>query len=186
MHRIDNTCFLLYIEPPQEARSQIPVEDEIARIITIALSEAVHGTANYFELNEPPSFDESSGWRGYHRTGCGVRSTSCDYFLQNGMITNSLCVFYLQYYRDSIPSSEMEKVRSLVSFYKEKYRRSPEFLLQEVPYDPHVGTEPGIKTLFPEKRVSAWMHPQVEEPKDETATNHIRQERSKTDKGSMG
>jgi hypothetical protein len=45
------------------------------------------------------------------------------------MITNSLAAFYLRYYRNSIPESEMKKVMKVVTYYKEKYRDNPEKLI---------------------------------------------------------
>jgi hypothetical protein len=121
MHRPDTTRFLLYIEPKKDEKLEIPVEDEITYIVDLALWEAKSGISNYYEINETPWFEEDNSFRGYHRTDCVERSTSCDYLLKNGMITNSLCVFYLKFYRNSIPESEMKKVRALVDYYK-KYR----------------------------------------------------------------
>ena len=118
MHRIDNSRFLLYIEPCSEAKSLTPVNDEITQIMELALSEAVSGVASYSKMNIPEWFEKGNGWRGSHCSDCGERSDNQDYLLKNGMITNSLCVFYLQYYRDSIPESEMNKVKELVEFYK--------------------------------------------------------------------
>jgi hypothetical protein len=65
---------------------------------------------------------------GWHTTACGMESESQDFLLENGMITNSLCVFYLQYYRSSIPKSEMKKVYQLIAYYKTKYKNKPEML----------------------------------------------------------
>ena len=120
MNRIDNSVFLLYIEPRKEDKSPIPLEDEISEIMVRAIYESVSGTANYSSTNEPERFRSGSGYRGVHTTSCGKRSSNNDYLLKNGMITNSLCVYYLVYYRDSIPKSEMDKVYELVNFYKNK------------------------------------------------------------------
>lgn len=117
MDRIDNSRFLLYIEPKKEEKRETPVNDEITEIMERAFSEAQSGAANYSRIGEPEHFS-NGGWRGWHTCDCGETSTGHDYLLKNGMITNSLCVFYLQYYRNSIPKSEMNKVMELVSFYK--------------------------------------------------------------------
>ena len=119
MNRIDNSKFLLYIEPKKERKSKTPLNDEITEIMKLAFSEAQHGVANYSSNNVSEVF-RNGGWRGWHTTDCGEHSTGHDYLLKNGMITNSLCVFYLQYYRESIPKSEMEKIINLVSFYKKQ------------------------------------------------------------------
>lgn len=87
-----------------------------------AFSEAEKGAANYSRIGEPERFQKNNSWRGFHSSDCGKCSTNCDYLLKNGMITNSLCVFYLRYYRNSIPKTEMEKVKELVSFYKDNQK----------------------------------------------------------------
>ena len=107
--------------------------DELTRIMQLALSEAITGMSNYDEPNEEPEFYECAGYRGFHRSDCGERSKSCDYLLENGMITNSLCVFYLQNYRNSVPASEMNKVTKLVAFYKHLYRDTPKILQRDIP-----------------------------------------------------
>ncbi|MEI6436731.1 MAG: hypothetical protein WCP32_18050 [Bacteroidota bacterium] len=138
MHRPDTSLFLLFIEPPKEEKSETPLIDELTRIMRLALSEAKSGMSNYFEPNEEPEFYECAGYKGYHRSDCGERSKSCDYLLKNGMITNSLCVFYLQYYRNSIPASEMNKVTELVAFYQHLYHDTPEILQRDIPDEPEI------------------------------------------------
>ncbi len=118
MHRIDNSKFLLYIEPNKEDKSEIPINDEITGLMAIAFMESKGGVANYSKLEEVENWKESMGYRGVHTTDCLKESDNRDYLLKNGMITNSLCVFYLQYYRDAIPESEMNKVMELINFYK--------------------------------------------------------------------
>lgn len=110
MHRIDDSKFLLYIEPKASEKSTEPVNDEIAEIVEICLNNAKTGTANYSNLDSN---------KGIHGTECGEKSSNKDYLLGNGMITNSLCVFYLKYYRNSIPESEMKKVLELCNWAKE-------------------------------------------------------------------
>lgn len=120
MHREDNSRFLLYIEPKKEDKSQNPINDEITEIMELALSEAESGAASYSSLDTVEYFRSGSGFRGFHETECGERSSNKDYLLKNGMITNSLCSFYLKYYRNVIPVTEMNKVTNLVKFYKNK------------------------------------------------------------------
>lgn len=118
MHRVDNSRFLLYLEFDKELKSDEPIIDEMTVIMELAFDEATSGTANYRYVDEEEHFDDRSAYKGWHRTECGENSSNKDYLLKNGMITNSLCIFYLKYYRDSIPESELEKVNKLVNFYK--------------------------------------------------------------------
>lgn len=118
MHRIDDSKFLLYIEPKAEEKSVVPIDDEISIIMEKAFVESQEGVANYSRIGSDEYFEGRGGWRGSHMTDCGERSSNKDYLLENGMITNSLCVFYLRYYRNSIPESEMKKVMKLVDCYK--------------------------------------------------------------------
>lgn len=118
MERIDNSKFLLYIEPNSKYKSEIPVNDELTGIMTLALSEAQFGCSNYNRVNAKETFMGKYGYKGIHITDCGKCSDNYDYLLKNGMITNSLCVFYLQYYREVIPQSELDKVKNLLNYYK--------------------------------------------------------------------
>ncbi|MFB3056080.1 MAG: hypothetical protein ACE1ZQ_02820, partial [Ignavibacteriaceae bacterium] len=99
-------------------KSKEPINDEITEIMSACLNHSKKGTANYSDIDMIEVFKEGGGWRGMHRTECGQRSDNHDYQLKNGMITNSLCVFYLQYYRHVIPTIEMKKVMDLVDYYK--------------------------------------------------------------------
>jgi hypothetical protein len=80
----------------------------------LALFEAKKGSSNYMFLKEQPEFLQGSNFCEFHTTNCVIMPKSFDYLLENGMITNNLCVYYLQYYRRSIPKSEMKKVIKLV------------------------------------------------------------------------
>ena len=120
MHREDNSRFLLYIEPKKEDKSQQPINDEITEIMELALKEAESGTGSYSSLDTVEYFRSGDAYLGFHSTDCGEISANNDYLLKNGMITNSLCSFYLKYYRNVIPQTEINKVNKLVEFYKEK------------------------------------------------------------------
>lgn len=119
MHREDNSKFMLYIEPKASEKLQKPIEDGLTRIMERALKLAKTGTANYSNIEDSgeSSFNEGSGFRGVHRTECGETSENHEYLLENGYITNSLAPFYLKWYRNSIPETEMKKVMELVDFY---------------------------------------------------------------------
>lgn len=117
MHRIDNTKFLLFIEPKKTEKATVPINDDLTKMMEWAIKKAKTGIANYSHAGEEPNFKEGNAWRGMHITDCGQMSGNKEYLLENGMVTNSLAVFYLQYYRNSIPESEMDKVRELAKFY---------------------------------------------------------------------
>jgi len=120
MHRVDNSRFLLFIEPKAEQKSKEPIDDEITKTVEICLKKGKTGVSNYGEIDKNEKFIDGLNedgdpvhYFGFHVTDCGEWSTCVDYLLGNGMITNSLCVFYLRYYRDVIPDSEMQKVMDL-------------------------------------------------------------------------
>jgi|TARA_R110000851_G_scaffold56073_4_gene131235 hypothetical protein len=121
MHREDKSLYLLYIEPAKSQKSKKPVEDELVSLMELALLESKSGTAHYSNLDDDGStFRGGSGYRGCHTVDCGERSGNKDYQLKNGMITNSLAPFYLRWYRDAIPATEMNKVEQLKKYYNLK------------------------------------------------------------------
>jgi hypothetical protein len=136
MHREGNSKFLLYIEPKASEKLKEPIDDDLVKMMEMALSKSVKGSGHYSSLSDMgdgydfkrtngnimrvPSFAKGGRYMGVHRTECGERSDSCDFLLENGMITNSLAPFYLKWYRYSIPETEMKKVHELAEFYKTK------------------------------------------------------------------
>lgn len=117
MHRDDKSKFLLYIEPKKEEKLDNPIEDNLTKLMEIALSKAEKGTGSYSDITSDARFRTGSGYKGIHRTECGQTSSNNDYLLENGMITNSLAPFYLRWYRYSIPESDMIKLKELANFY---------------------------------------------------------------------
>ena len=120
MERLDNPKFLLFIEPNKEQKSFTAINAELVEVMKLAFGRSVRGVSNYSRVDEAPHFRKGSGKMGVHKTDCGQKSTTNDYLLENGMITNSLCVFYLEYYREAIPESEMKKIVDLIHFYRSK------------------------------------------------------------------
>ena len=118
MHREDDSNYLLYIEPRKEEKLDIPIHDEWSKLVDYALSKSQFGAARYDDLTDTGHISLGNSYRGIHRTECGMYSSCRDYLLENGMITNSLCIFYLQWYRNSIPTSEWKKLNKLYEFYK--------------------------------------------------------------------
>jgi hypothetical protein len=114
MHRTDNSKYLLYIEPPASEKTAEPILDEWTELMADVYLRATKGTVHYSDLADSgENFNPGSGYRGVHRTECGKTSSNRDYQLENGMITNSLCIYYLTWYRNSIPESEWEKLKQL-------------------------------------------------------------------------
>jgi len=132
MHRNDTSNFILYIEPSIEEKLKTPIDDEITHLMEIAFSEAVAGSANYSSLEKEERFKENDGWRGWHTTECGERSDAHDYLLKNGLITNSLCVFYVRWYRNSIPENDWNELKML-GYYYEMDIEVPENILPSKP-----------------------------------------------------
>ncbi len=114
----DRTVFLLYIEPSASDKADSPINDRLVEVLSMALEKATRGVANYSHVDEEPRFREDLCYKGFHRTECGKISDNCDHLLENGMITNSLAPYYMQYYRHVIPQSEMIKIQQLVEFYQ--------------------------------------------------------------------
>lgn len=118
MHREDDSNYLLYIEPKKKDKVAIPLEDDLTQLMELALKEAKEGVASYSKIaSNGDDFNEGSGYKGWHSTDCGEHSSNKDYLLKNGMITNSLAAFYVKYYRNAIPKSEMLKLNKLKEFY---------------------------------------------------------------------
>lgn len=132
MHRNDTSNFLLYIEPSIEEKLKTPIDDEITHLMEIAFSEAIAGSANYSDLEKEERFKENDGWRGWHITECEEYSDCHDYLLKNGLITNSLCVFYVRWYRNSIPENDWNKLKML-GYYYEMDIEVPENILPSKP-----------------------------------------------------
>ena len=120
MHREDNSKYLLFIEPKASEKLKEPINDDLTKMMEMALSKAKEGVSGYSTISDKGKFREHCAYKGTHHTECGQRSSNCDYLLENGMIANSLAPFYLKWYRYSIPETEMEKVLELEKFYKNK------------------------------------------------------------------
>jgi hypothetical protein len=116
MNRNDKSNFLLYIEPTQDEKSLVPIDDDVTKLLTMALLKSKEGVANYSSVDEVERFTEG-GYRGFHITDCGKYSSNHDYELQNGMITNNLAPFYASWYRESISLNDWEKIIKLGKFY---------------------------------------------------------------------
>ena len=101
--------YLLMIEPDLKGKaSLLPVLDDITR-----------KTIYLYSLTKP----SEDSYRGFHATQDGQISDNRDHILPNGIITHSLCVHYIKYYRPYVPQSEIDKINRL---YKELNRNERE------------------------------------------------------------
>lgn len=127
MHREDNSLYLLYIEPKKEEKSLEPVEDLLTQLMTLAIDvksksgrtypNALLGGSRYSDPNCNGRFLPFNGFMGFHVTDCGEMSDSCCLLLRSGYITNSLAAFYLKWYRNSIPKTEILKLKEALRSY---------------------------------------------------------------------
>ena len=92
MIKLDNN-HLLMIEPRKD-KAMEPINDNLADKMIILL---------YRAKKQYPT-------RGFHQCICGAISDNCEHVLPNGIITNSLAAHYLQWHRDEIPQSEIDKL----------------------------------------------------------------------------
>lgn len=120
MHRVDNSKYMLYIEPPVSEKADKPTDDDyIYKMMKKVMSRAKSGAGNYMNEESSGDFRVGVAYKGFHRAEDGKRSSNKDYLLENGMITNSLCLHYLAWYREWIPASEMKKVEDTIAYYEE-------------------------------------------------------------------
>jgi hypothetical protein len=88
---------LLYIEPTQPASAE-PMLDQLTQKMAAAFCKA--------RLSE-------WGSRGLHECVCGALSTSRDYLLPNGDVTNWLCVHYVAHHRSEVPVGQLGRIEAL-------------------------------------------------------------------------
>ena len=118
MQRDDKSKFLLFIEPTLEQKASIPMDDEYITLLRMAMNDAKLGASNYDEPGVPePVFREGSRYKGVHTNCDGIQSSNYDLLLPNGMVTNSLCIHYMRFYRLAIPTSDWDKLTELQRYY---------------------------------------------------------------------
>jgi hypothetical protein len=103
---------LLYIEP-KNCKSE-PIIDELTIKMFNAIKEAIDED-HIGTLNSKNRFTIGIMTMGHHQCVCGAISSGADYLLNNGLITNYLCVHYVAYHRDEISEEELDKVKNLQS-----------------------------------------------------------------------
>lgn len=116
-----NENLLLFIEPKLEDK-HTEIKDSLVMIMLFAISKGKKGIIDYRSNNiNIENFEVGGAYRGFHTNCDGETSANYEILLENGLITNSLAPHYLKYFRNSIPKVEIEKLKSLVSFYKEQW-----------------------------------------------------------------
>jgi hypothetical protein len=111
---------LLFIEPGQAA-SPTPVVDHITRRMCAAFRQAKESDYAY---------------GGIHRCICGAHSSSSDYHLPSGDLTNSLCVHYVAHHRAQVPQQQLARIEAFTFGEVEptwSELHSPEPILGELP-----------------------------------------------------
>lgn len=118
MQRNDTSNYFLYIEPLIEEKSTEPIDDIYTESIKWAFDNSKGGVAPYSNLTDVGNFfDETQSWRGWHQNCDNERSDCRDYLLPNGYITNSLCVHYVRWFRNSIQGYNLEKLETIKTLY---------------------------------------------------------------------
>lgn len=119
MHREDDSVFLLYIEPKIEEKSETPTFDHLNKILMVAIQDSIQGAASYSNTdpNVQPTFSRGTQYRGVHECCDGAESANYDLYLPNGMITNTLALHYVTWFRKAIPATEMKKLEELERYY---------------------------------------------------------------------
>ncbi len=111
---------LLYIESKNQ-KSKQPVLDEKTKKMTAAFKDS-KGTGVAFSDRK---FLDGATTFGFHACICGAHSTSVDYLLPGGIVTNYLCVHYLAWHRSEVPQAEIDKIDLLPNKFAEP---TPELL----------------------------------------------------------
>lgn len=109
--------FFLFIEPTPEQKNHTAINDEYTSLLRMALTEAKLGKSNFKESVLIPDFKEGFKHRGTHNGPDGIKSSQQEYLLKNGLVTNSLCIHYLLFYRLAIQNYDWEKMKELQRFY---------------------------------------------------------------------
>lgn len=102
---------LLFIEP-KNFSMEPPIIDEITKSVASALENSKRKGV----LMKDGQFIEDISTKGYHVCVCGAHSEASDYFLECGLVTNSLCIHYVAFHRDEIPKEELEKIDLLIHY----------------------------------------------------------------------
>ena len=104
--KLDHAGVVLYIEPMNEPRKSSISE---YRWLEKLMKNAKHGI--YDKTSK--QFIENALFNGIHTCSCGAQSKDYDLLLPNGMVTNTLCMHYLEFHQAEIPKKEFKKLKHL-------------------------------------------------------------------------
>ena len=95
--------YVMMVEPDKTGiKAEQPIQDNISDVMEKLLLKCS---------------DSGTRYKGTHLTCCGMRSDNKHWVLPGGKITNSLAVYYLEYYRPYIPETEINKIKELAKEY---------------------------------------------------------------------
>ena len=106
-----NKNVILFIEPKKAASKKAVIDALTAKMFNAVKKSMENNNRGHIGGNG--IFTKGLCTMGLHECICGEVSQSCDFLLENGQGTNTLCVHYLAYHRSEIPAEELEKVRNL-------------------------------------------------------------------------
>lgn len=95
---LDKILFIMPKNPP----STEPTMDEVTRLVT-----------RYWAFNKRSKYTREIA----HRCSCGVSGSNTDHFIGSNydILTNALCLHYVQFHRDEITPAELDRVVSLLT-----------------------------------------------------------------------
>ena len=118
MVRDDKSVFLLFMEPKKEQRHGVAINDEFTSLLRMAIGEARIGKSNFNEPGMPPAtFKDGNKHRNKFKCCDGQESTQQEFLFRNGLITHSLCIYYMMWYRSAITKNDWDKIKDLQRFY---------------------------------------------------------------------
>jgi len=105
--------YILYINPKKSEKLSEPIVDDLTILMNKAISESKKGIMR----DDGRAFNIGESFKEVHISDDGEVSTNYDLLLKNGMVTNSLAIHYLKWYRNSIPDVDFNKLLLLRHFY---------------------------------------------------------------------
>ena len=124
---------LLFIIPKEPA-TPVPILDHLTRRMCA-------------EFRKARCSDYAYG--GVHICKCGAVSSSNDYFLSNGDLTNSLCVHYVAYHRAEVPPVQLAHIEGFAAEEVEPTERELQGTRQRV-------SEKGVVPVLEEYPLQFW------------------------------
>ncbi len=114
--------YLLMIEFNEWSRPSEPIEDELTEKIKYIYERTVmpEPERRYRGYHSVKLTDDTDGEHVIQRS---VMSDNADHYLPNGVITHSMCVYYVRCFRKHIPESEIKKIHKYYKMCKKKPKK---------------------------------------------------------------